>query len=62
MKCVLLSSLQDSGGFLSVIDDSNEHMLSVWDCAKETKLAEIKVNMLWKQTIFLTPNLPILCM
>uniref|UniRef100_A0A3B3BG05 EMAP like 3 n=1 Tax=Oryzias melastigma TaxID=30732 RepID=A0A3B3BG05_ORYME len=38
----LAFSSADSGGFLSVIDDSNEHMLSVWDCAKETKLAEIK--------------------
>lgn len=35
---------QDSGGFLCVIDDSTEHMLSVWDCAKETKVAEIKVK------------------
>uniref|UniRef100_A0A4W6EC77 EMAP like 3 n=1 Tax=Lates calcarifer TaxID=8187 RepID=A0A4W6EC77_LATCA len=28
--------------FLCVIDDSNEHMLSVWDCNKGTKHAEIK--------------------
>ncbi|XP_041842455.1 echinoderm microtubule-associated protein-like 3 isoform X1 [Melanotaenia boesemani] len=35
-------SFADSGLFLSVIDDSNEHMLSVWDCSKGTKLAEIK--------------------
>uniref|UniRef100_A0A8C6PTF1 EMAP like 3 n=1 Tax=Nothobranchius furzeri TaxID=105023 RepID=A0A8C6PTF1_NOTFU len=27
---------------LPVIDDSNEHMLSVWDCTKGTKQAEIK--------------------
>ncbi|XP_035288907.1 echinoderm microtubule-associated protein-like 4 isoform X3 [Anguilla anguilla] len=32
----------DSGAFLCVIDDSNEHMMSVWDCAKGTKHAEIK--------------------
>ncbi|XP_036379829.1 echinoderm microtubule-associated protein-like 3 [Megalops cyprinoides] len=32
----------DSGAFLCVVDDSNEHMLSVWDCAKGTKQAEIK--------------------
>uniref|UniRef100_A0AAQ5ZYQ5 HELP domain-containing protein n=1 Tax=Amphiprion ocellaris TaxID=80972 RepID=A0AAQ5ZYQ5_AMPOC len=32
----------DSGAFLCVIDDSNEHMLSVWDCTKGTKHAEIK--------------------
>lgn len=36
--------LQDSGAFLCVIDDSNEHMLSVWDCNKGTKHAEIKVK------------------
>uniref|UniRef100_A0A8C3GC84 EMAP like 3 n=1 Tax=Cyclopterus lumpus TaxID=8103 RepID=A0A8C3GC84_CYCLU len=32
----------DSGAFLCVIDDSNEHMLSVWDCNKGTKHAEVK--------------------
>uniref|UniRef100_A0A8C4NPR5 EMAP like 3 n=1 Tax=Dicentrarchus labrax TaxID=13489 RepID=A0A8C4NPR5_DICLA len=32
----------DSGAFLCVIDDSNEHMLSVWDCNKGTKYAEVK--------------------
>uniref|UniRef100_A0A8C5H325 HELP domain-containing protein n=1 Tax=Gouania willdenowi TaxID=441366 RepID=A0A8C5H325_GOUWI len=32
----------DSGTFLCVIDDSNEHMLSVWDCNKGTKHAEVK--------------------
>lgn len=36
--------LQDSGVFLCVIDDSNEHMLSVWDCNKGTKHAEVKVK------------------
>ncbi|XP_018607407.1 echinoderm microtubule-associated protein-like 4 isoform X2 [Scleropages formosus] len=35
-------SYADSGAFLCVIDDSNEHMLSVWDCNKGTKQAEIK--------------------
>nr|XP_057923889.1 echinoderm microtubule-associated protein-like 3 isoform X2 [Doryrhamphus excisus] len=37
-------STMDSGVFLCVIDDSNEHMLSVWDCTKGTKLAEIKTT------------------
>ncbi|XP_066575039.1 echinoderm microtubule-associated protein-like 3 isoform X3 [Amia ocellicauda] len=32
----------DSGAFLCVVDDSNEHMLSVWDCAKGTKQTEVK--------------------
>uniref|UniRef100_A0A8C6PU43 EMAP like 3 n=1 Tax=Nothobranchius furzeri TaxID=105023 RepID=A0A8C6PU43_NOTFU len=32
----------ETPAFLSVIDDSNEHMLSVWDCTKGTKQAEIK--------------------
>lgn len=40
-RCVVF---QDSGSFLCVIDDSNDHMLSVWDCAKGTKHAEIKVK------------------
>ncbi|XP_068163733.1 echinoderm microtubule-associated protein-like 3 isoform X1 [Antennarius striatus] len=35
-------SYADSGAFLCVIDDSNEHMLSVWECKKGTKHAEIK--------------------
>ncbi|XP_023562801.1 echinoderm microtubule-associated protein-like 3 isoform X4 [Octodon degus] len=33
---------KDQGAFLCVVDDSNEHMLSVWDCGRGTKLAEIK--------------------
>lgn len=35
---------QDQGAFLCVVDDSNEHMLSVWDCNRGAKLAEIKVS------------------
>ncbi|KAK5876199.1 hypothetical protein CesoFtcFv8_027194 [Champsocephalus esox] len=35
-------SFADSGAFLCVIDDSNEHMMSVWDCSKGTKHAEVK--------------------
>ncbi|KAM9836934.1 echinoderm microtubule-associated protein-like 3 isoform 2-T2 [Aulostomus maculatus] len=35
-------SITDSGTFLCVIDDSNEHMLSVWDSTKGTKQAEVK--------------------
>uniref|UniRef100_A0A8D3A5C2 EMAP like 3 n=1 Tax=Scophthalmus maximus TaxID=52904 RepID=A0A8D3A5C2_SCOMX len=35
-------SFADSGAFLCVIDDSNEHMLSVWDCNKCIKYAEVK--------------------
>lgn len=37
---------QDQGAFLCVVDDSNEHMLSVWDCSRGVKLAEIKVRSL----------------
>ncbi|XP_054914723.1 echinoderm microtubule-associated protein-like 3 isoform X2 [Poeciliopsis prolifica] len=40
----LAFSIADSGTFLSVIDDSNEHILSVWDCTKGTKHAEIKTT------------------
>ncbi|KAL0970425.1 hypothetical protein UPYG_G00241770 [Umbra pygmaea] len=35
-------SFADAGALLCVIDDSNEHMLSVWDCAKGSKHAEVK--------------------
>ncbi|KAG7280437.1 hypothetical protein CRUP_028177 [Coryphaenoides rupestris] len=35
-------SLADSGAFLCVIDDSNEHMLSLWDTSKGTKYTEVK--------------------
>lgn len=35
--------LQDSGQHLSVIDDCNDHMLTVWDWQKKSKIAEIKV-------------------
>ncbi|XP_063084328.1 echinoderm microtubule-associated protein-like 3 isoform X2 [Cavia porcellus] len=38
----LAFSVADQGAFLCVVDDSNEHMLSVWDCGRGTKLAEIK--------------------
>uniref|UniRef100_A0AAX7SJ86 HELP domain-containing protein n=1 Tax=Astatotilapia calliptera TaxID=8154 RepID=A0AAX7SJ86_ASTCA len=34
----------DAGSFLCVIDDSNDHMLSLWDCTKGTKHAEIKTT------------------
>lgn len=37
-------SLQDSGQHLSVIDDCNDHMLTVWDWQKKSKIAEIKVE------------------
>lgn len=32
------------GAHLGVIDDSNEHMLTVWDLQKKSKIAEIKVR------------------
>ncbi|XP_026793050.1 echinoderm microtubule-associated protein-like 4 isoform X1 [Pangasianodon hypophthalmus] len=35
-------SSADAGTFLCVIDDSNEHMLSVWDWNKNTKIVEVK--------------------
>ncbi|XP_077357414.1 echinoderm microtubule-associated protein-like 3 isoform X2 [Festucalex cinctus] len=37
-------STMDCGVFLCVIDDSNEHMLSVWDCARGSKQAEVKTT------------------
>ncbi|KAJ7307594.1 hypothetical protein JRQ81_009624, partial [Phrynocephalus forsythii] len=38
----LAFSTADGGAYLCVVDESNEHMLSVWDCARGSKLAEIK--------------------
>ncbi|XP_062851987.1 echinoderm microtubule-associated protein-like 4 isoform X2 [Trichomycterus rosablanca] len=40
----LAFSKADSGTHLSVIDDSNEHMLTVWDVQKKSKVAEIKTT------------------
>ncbi|XP_031435277.1 echinoderm microtubule-associated protein-like 4 isoform X3 [Clupea harengus] len=40
----LAFSKADSGTHLSVIDDSNEHMLTVWDWQKKSKIAEIKTT------------------
>uniref|UniRef100_A0A3Q2XC76 EMAP like 4 n=1 Tax=Hippocampus comes TaxID=109280 RepID=A0A3Q2XC76_HIPCM len=37
-------SKADSGQHLSVVDDSNDHMLSVWDWQKKSKMAEIKTT------------------
>ncbi|XP_015864303.1 echinoderm microtubule-associated protein-like 4 isoform X3 [Peromyscus maniculatus bairdii] len=37
-------SKADSGAHLCVIDDSNEHMLTVWDWQKKSKVAEIKTT------------------
>uniref|UniRef100_A0AAY5EE74 HELP domain-containing protein n=1 Tax=Electrophorus electricus TaxID=8005 RepID=A0AAY5EE74_ELEEL len=39
-----LAFSKDSGTHLSVIDDSNEHMLTVWDWQKKSKIAEIKTT------------------
>ncbi|KAF7238548.1 Echinoderm microtubule-associated protein-like 3, partial [Varanus komodoensis] len=38
----LAFSTADDGAYLCVIDESNEHMLSVWDCARGVKQVEIK--------------------
>ncbi|XP_074860895.1 echinoderm microtubule-associated protein-like 3 isoform X1 [Carettochelys insculpta] len=40
----LAFSTADQGTYLCVVDDSNEHMLSVWDWARGTKQAEIKTT------------------
>ncbi|XP_077401124.1 echinoderm microtubule-associated protein-like 3 isoform X2 [Vanacampus margaritifer] len=37
-------STMDCGVFLCVIDESTEHMLSVWDCARGSKQAEVKTT------------------
>ncbi|XP_056147319.1 echinoderm microtubule-associated protein-like 4 [Lampris incognitus] len=40
----LAFSKADSGQHLSVIDDCNDHMLTVWDWQKKAKIAEIKTT------------------
>uniref|UniRef100_A0A3Q4GPC0 EMAP like 4 n=1 Tax=Neolamprologus brichardi TaxID=32507 RepID=A0A3Q4GPC0_NEOBR len=40
----LAFSKADYGQHLSVIDDSNDHMLTVWDWQKKSKIAEIKTT------------------
>ncbi|XP_028323615.1 echinoderm microtubule-associated protein-like 4 isoform X2 [Gouania willdenowi] len=40
----LAFSKADSGQHLSVIDDSNDHMLTVWEWQKKNKVAEIKTT------------------
>ncbi|KAM6916570.1 echinoderm microtubule-associated protein-like 4 [Xenentodon cancila] len=40
----LAFSKADSGQHLSVIDDCNDHMLTVWDWQKKLKIAEIKTT------------------
>ncbi|XP_041865678.1 echinoderm microtubule-associated protein-like 4 isoform X3 [Melanotaenia boesemani] len=40
----LAFSKSDSGHYLSVIDDCNDHMLTVWEWQKKSKLAEIKTT------------------
>ncbi|XP_041107459.1 echinoderm microtubule-associated protein-like 4 [Polyodon spathula] len=40
----LAFSKADSGIHLCVIDDSNEHMMTVWDWQKKSKIAEIKTT------------------
>ncbi|KAJ8248330.1 hypothetical protein GJAV_G00240860 [Gymnothorax javanicus] len=40
----LCFSKADTGTHLGVIDDSNEHMLTVWDWQKKSKIAEIKTT------------------
>ncbi|XP_068508578.1 echinoderm microtubule-associated protein-like 4 isoform X6 [Syngnathus scovelli] len=40
----LVFSKADSGQHLSVVDDCNDHMLTVWDWQKKSKVAEIKTT------------------
>ena len=41
---VYLFSSQNGGAHLCVVDDANDHILSVWDWQKEKQLAEVKVR------------------
>lgn len=37
-------SWQNGGSHLCAVDDSNDHVLSVWDWQKEERLADVKVR------------------
>lgn len=46
-QCSLLvdtSVFQNGGSYLCAVDDSNDHVLSVWDWQKEERLADVKVS------------------
>ncbi|XP_051899976.1 echinoderm microtubule-associated protein-like 2 isoform X1 [Pristis pectinata] len=43
ISCVSFSK-SNGGAHLCAVDDSNEHVLSVWDWQKEAKLAEVKCS------------------
>lgn len=42
--CVYFS-WQNGGSHLCAVDDSNDHVLSVWDWQKEERLADVKVSL-----------------
>ncbi|XP_038623371.1 echinoderm microtubule-associated protein-like 2 isoform X1 [Tachyglossus aculeatus] len=42
--CCVGFSKSNGGGLLCAVDDSNDHILSVWDWAKEQKVADIKCS------------------
>lgn len=41
---LLPSPPQNGGNLLCAVDESNDHMLSVWDWAKEAKVVDSKVG------------------
>lgn len=41
---IVFHYIQNGGSWLCVVDDSNDHMLSVWDWQREDRLAEVKVS------------------
>uniref|UniRef100_A0A8C5C8I1 EMAP like 4 n=1 Tax=Gadus morhua TaxID=8049 RepID=A0A8C5C8I1_GADMO len=60
----LAFSKADSGHHLSVIDDCNDHMLTVWDWQKKSKVAEIKTTnevVLWVEFHPTDPHTLVTC-
>ncbi|KAJ6652081.1 hypothetical protein lerEdw1_013496, partial [Lerista edwardsae] len=47
---------KDDGTYLCVVDESNEHMLLVWDCVRGTKQAEIKSTNEFVLTVEFNPQ------
>uniref|UniRef100_A0A8C5A0J8 EMAP like 4 n=1 Tax=Gadus morhua TaxID=8049 RepID=A0A8C5A0J8_GADMO len=59
-----LAFSKDSGHHLSVIDDCNDHMLTVWDWQKKSKVAEIKTTnevVLWVEFHPTDPHTLVTC-
>ncbi|KAI2591771.1 EMAP like 2, partial [Homo sapiens] len=56
--CCVGFSKSNGGNLLCAVDESNDHMLSVWDWAKETKVVDVKAGVQWHNLGSLQPPPP----